>query len=195
MTRSRHALVAFLLLIAVSAADLGVTLHFNPSLSIEANPLVAQLGLQRAGLIASNALIVVVLGLGLLVYRQGPRNLPRIPAGDPWSHAAVGLYGRSMTRLQFWRAFLSCWPLPSNWHQFFRYAGFFTAWAVIAARVSAVFTWVAVHGYEWPWYGTLRERTAILGYPCLELLLGLLWGLFMIRVLAHSEYRLDHPGS
>jgi hypothetical protein len=193
MTRTGHALLAWLLLLTISVSDLWVTLYFNPSLSSEANPLVAQLGLERSGLIVSNAVIVALIGLGLWIYRQRPRGIPPLPARDPWAYAGVSLYRRQMTRLEFWRAFLLCWPLPSNGHQFFRFAGFFTAWAVVVARASAVFAWFANEELEWSWYLDIREAIAIGGYPCLELFIGLAFGVAMIPVLVHSEYRLDHP--
>lgn len=191
LTRKGHALTAFSLLLLVSVADLWVTFHFNPSLSAEANPLVATLGLDRFGLIASNASIVAVLGMGLLFYQRGPHIVPALAVSDYWEYAGLTLYGRRMTRTELWRAFLLCWPLPSNWHQFFRFAAYFCAWSIIAARISAVFTWFAIYGQDWTWYIALREVTAIAGYPCLELLVGLLTGTLMLRVLFRSEYLLD----
>jgi len=194
VTRKGFALIAFGLLLGVSVADLGVTLHFNPSLSSEANPLVAQLGLDRFGLIASNALILAVVGIGLILYQRGPRGIPRVPAKNPWAYAGLGLYGRPMSRFAFWKAFLLCWPLPSNWYQFFRFAGFFTAWAILAARVAAVFAWLAIHTLDWTWYLQVREATAVADYPCLELILGLVFGLAMIPAFVLSEFRLDRVG-
>lgn len=192
LTRRGHALTAFGLLLLVSFADLWVTLHFNPSLSVEANPLVAALGLDRFGLIASNALILLLLGAGLLFYQRGPRAIPPLPVSDHWEYAGLTLYGRRMTRGELWRAFLLCWPLPSNWHQFFRFSVFFTTWAIVAARTSAVLAWFAIYRLEWAWYLELREVTAIAGYPCLEVFAGLLAGTLMLRVLFRSEYLLDH---
>ena len=191
MTRKCHALIAFTLLLAVSIADLWITLHYNPTLSSEANPLVAKLGMKQFGLIASNLLIVASLGFAMLFYQKGSRSIPFIPVSDPWEYVGVTLYNKRMTKVELWRAFLLCWPLPSNWHQFFRFAGFLTVWTIVAARTSAVFAWIVIYGLNWASYDHFRELIVIAGYPCLELLIGLIVGAIMFRVLVLSEYQID----
>ena len=191
MTRKCHALIAFGLLLAISAADLWITLHYNPTLSSEANPLVAKLGLAQSGLIVSNLIIVVIIGLALLFYQKGPRGIPLIQVSDHWEYAGVTLYNKRMTRSELWRAFLLCWPLPSNWHQFFRFAGFLTAWTIVSARMAAVMTWILIFRFNWSWYDHFREILSIGDYPCLELLVGLAVGAIMFRPLLRSEYQLD----
>jgi len=47
-------IVTFISVSATRAADLATTLHFNPSLSREANPLSSVLGFDAAQLVAAN---------------------------------------------------------------------------------------------------------------------------------------------
>ena len=185
--------MSFNLLLIVSFADLWITLHYNPSLSSEANPLVASFGLAQAGLIFSNVLILALLGLALVIYQFGSRAIPPIPSSEPWEYFGISLYQKKMTRAELWRAFLPCWPLPSNWNQFFRYAGVLTVWTFIAARISAVMAWVLIYKLDWTWYDHFRGITAVAGYPCLELLIGLIVGALLFRPLVRHEFQMDHP--
>lgn len=194
MTRNQHALLAMSLLLAASILDMAVTLHFSPTLSREANPLVTGLGFGLAGLAAVNVLILVAIAGALAVYAKGPRSNPPVPAKDPWELAGLNLYGRSMSRSGFYGALLTGRPLPSDLRELVRLAGFITAWGVAAARLAAVAAWLLLSAKGFIPYKELRLHTQIAGHPLLELLIGLIVATVMIQVFACTEFRLADGG-
>lgn len=191
MFRKRPTLIALSLLITTSIADLWVTLHFNPNLSREANPLVAKLGFHALGLITANLVLISLLCFTLRLYFLGPRGISPTPITDPWGYAGMVLYNKPTTKSEFYRAMYFCWPLPASWHQFARFMGFLLSWGLIAARLAAVFSWFAIMKWHWSSYIHLRKLTVIRGYPCLELSLGLIVAVFMVRYFVLSEFNIE----
>ncbi|MCP4707550.1 MAG: hypothetical protein GY869_02905, partial [Planctomycetes bacterium] len=70
--RGLFVLISLLLTFAARAADFAVTMYYSLDLSAEANPLVSQLGLGWAALIAANILVLIILGAGAIFWWQRP---------------------------------------------------------------------------------------------------------------------------
>jgi hypothetical protein len=142
-----------LTLFAITAArpsDLATTFHYNPSLSHEANPIVAHFKADAQTMVVADILGVITLPFApLFVYWRGsPKRLTTTPE-SMWDFAGLYLYGRRMSRGQLLRAILLCWPLPKDWFQVLRLWGLAGSWAVVVGSFAAAFSWCALWGCRW----------------------------------------------
>jgi len=187
--RAIPALVSLLMISAARASDIASTFHFNPSLSSEANPLVAWWGASAPTLVLVNiGTVVAFLLIPLFLYwRYAPAPLATKPA-TAREFICQQLYGRTLSTPEFHRAMFMAWPLPKNWLQAVRWFGFVITGTMAFASFHAAFSWWAAHEWDLQWYNHLRYRTAIGGYPSLEIISAMTAGIFIAKHYCRMEF-------
>lgn len=187
--RAIPALVSLLMISAARASDMVSTFHFNPSLSSEANPLVAWWGVGAPSLVLINiSTVVALLLIPLFLYwRFSPAPLATKPA-TPRDFICQQIYGRSLSTPEFHRAMFMAWPLPKNWLQAARWFGFVITGTIAVASFHAAFSWWAAHEWNLQWYNHLRYRTAIGGYPSLEIISAMMAGIVIAKHYCRMEF-------
>ncbi len=166
-----------------------MTFHYNPSLSHEANPIVAQFGAGAHTMIIANLVgVIVLLFEPLLVYWRGsPKKLTTTPE-SMWDFAALYLYDRTMSRGQLLRAVVLCWPLPKDWLQVLRLWGLAGSWAVVVGSFAAAFSWWALWGLKSSAYRTMYSTLSIWNYPLILPIVALVGGVFGAIMFFRLEY-------
>jgi hypothetical protein len=147
------ALVTLLLLTAGRAVDIGTTLHFDPSLHREANPLVLLFGGGIGTLIASNVLIWLLFLVALFAFWRGPTLKLSRPSENfaeffrTWVRQVVGSR----------RPISHTLPGGSHWNeglQAIRLFGLGLSWAMILGSMLAAHAWFATRDAR----GTLFQQ-------------------------------------
>lgn len=171
MKRTVFTLMTFCILSAARASDIATTLHFNPTLSHEANPFVSVWGTHVRGLMWSNFLGILILQyLPLWIYwRYSSRRLCPFPLNIR-EFASLQLFRRILSKQEFLRASFLGVPMPKDLLQAVRLWGVAGSWTLAAGSCLAVFNWWAVWGWHWSEYGKFRATVSVGGYPMLELL-------------------------
>ncbi len=165
------AMVTFFSVTAARAADIATTLHLNPDLSREANPLVSVLGFDAGQLVVANSIAVLVFGIcPLLIYVVfGPARFDGQVDSIP-QYISIQLFRSKLSRSQFLRGvFLGC-PLPKNWLQTTRMIGFAYSWTLVFGSLQATFAWWATHHWGMEWYRQYRGIINFHNYPVIELI-------------------------
>ena len=172
--RTLPTLITLFAVIAARASDIATTFHFNPSLSHEANPIVARFGADAPTFVLTNALAVLVFILvPLYFYWRFPTAPLQSTPASLREFICLQLYGRILGPGEFYRAILMGVPFPKNWVQLFRFAGIALSWTVVFGSFLAVFSWWAIWGWRWHGYQHFRAAFAVGGYPTLDLFLCL----------------------
>jgi len=168
-TRFAVAAVAFLSVIAARWADLATTLHFNPTLSREANPFVSVFGLDTTQLIVTNVIGILAFVLApLLAYvRYAPASMEQTPQTLA-EYISIQLYRCNLEKKRLYHAIFLGWPLPKDWLQTTRLFGFTVSWTVVFASLVATFGWWATNQCGMEWYQAYRSLFSIRGYPVIE---------------------------
>lgn len=163
-------LITFSSVTVARAADIATTLHFNPSLSREANPLSSVLGFDAAQLVVSNLILVVLFLLVPLIFYvvRGPAKIME-KAHTLTEYMSIQLFRSKLERNCFLCGVFLGWPLPKNWLQATRVFGFAVSWAVVFASLQATFAWWATNQWGMDWYGQYRALLNFHGYPVIEL--------------------------
>ena len=172
MKRTVPTLITLLAVTAARASDLATTFHFNPSLSHEANPIVARFGADAPVLLLTNALAVTLFVLApLFCYWRFPAAPLSSRPASLRAFISLQLYGRDLGPDEFRRAALLGIPLPRNGVQLLRLMGIALSWTVVFGSFLAVFAWWATWEWHWQAYQRVRGFLAVGGYPILELVL------------------------
>mgnify|MGYP000784189563 CR=1 FL=1 len=128
--------------------DGALTYYHSPDLSMEGNPLVANLGFGWMALFIANALGLLLFVLTLRI--TCTYSLPIVQAKNWIEWDAKIFYGEYAKKI--WLLY----KLPKNWKVLFHAFGFAYAPAAIAARLILIMEWAVPH---WPaWYSALRHR-------------------------------------
>ncbi|MEM7147219.1 MAG: hypothetical protein AAF591_19035 [Verrucomicrobiota bacterium] len=182
--------MTFVSLSAARAADVTTTLHFNPSLSREANPLSSVLGFDALQLVVTNIVAVVVfLFVPLLVYIvYGPASMGE-KACSFREYVSLQLFRSKLERARFLRGVFLGWPLPKNWLQAVRVLGFALSWAIVIASLQATFAWWATNQWGLDWYGRYRALFSFRGFPVVELIPIVIVFFLMGFVFFRMEYK------
>lgn len=179
--------VTFLFVTAARAADLATTFHFDPTLSREANPVVAQFGAGAAGMLLANAAaLVALLFVPLLCFWLGQRPRFAQRPTDVWAFASLAFYRRLMPRRLLLRALITLWPLPKEWFQVCRAWGVVGSWAAGFASVVAALSWWAIASS--PSYHAIYAAIAFRQYPIIPLLAGLFGAAVGWRLFVSCEF-------
>ena len=170
-TRAIIGIVTLFSIVSARAADLVTTLHFNPSLSREANPFCSILGFDAAQLIASNLFgIVVFLLVPLFVYVvRSPAKMEE-KADSLTEYVSLQLFRSKLPRSRILSGVFLGWPLPKNWLQAIRLLGFALSWAIVFGSIQATFGWWATNHWGMDWYRQYRGIANFRGYPVIELI-------------------------
>jgi len=164
-------IVTFFSVAAARVADIATTLHFNPDLSREANPLSTVLGFDASLLIASNVIgVLLFVTIPLLVYVfYGPAKIDET-ACTLNDYISLQLYRDKLARTHLLRGLFLGWPFPRNWLQTTRVIGFALSWAVVFGSLQAAFAWWATNQWGMDWYKQYRASINFHGYPVLEII-------------------------
>lgn len=185
--RAVVAIVTFLSVAASRAADLATTLHFNPSLSEEANPLSSVYGFDVAQLVASNVIgVVVILLVPLLIYVVCAPARIEEKAESITQYVSLQLFRSKLPRTRVLCGIFLGWPLPKDWLQVLRVFGFAVSWGVVYAGLQATFGWWAKH-WEFDWYVQYRAISNLRGYPVIELIPSIA----VVYSMAYLFYRME----
>lgn len=185
-------IVTFFSVAAARAADLATTLHFNPDLSREANPLSSVLGFDASQLIASNVIgVLLFVMIPLLVYVfYGPAKIDE-RACILNNYISLQLFREKLSRTRLLCGLFLGYPLPRNWLQTTRVIGFALSWAVVFASLQAAFAWWATNQWGMDWYRQYRATINFRGYPVVELIPVLFVFYFMGYVLFRREFNTE----
>jgi len=188
--RSLTALVTLLTISAARAADIGSTLHFNPSLSKEANPIVAVFGAGLPTLMILNFVFVTLfLLIPLFLYWRYPAaTLPGQSPVNAREFISLQLYGRVLPAASFLRGIVLGFPFPRNRLQALRAIGFVLTWMVAFASFHAAFSWWAINAWKWHGYQQFRAGYSFNGYPLLEVTLAYAFGVVAAIRYARMEF-------
>lgn len=188
--RTLTALVTFLTISAARAADIGSTLHFNPSLSKEANPIVSVFGADLTTLLTFNfGTVILFLLLPLFLYWRFPAAaLPGQAPANAREFMSLQLYGRVLPAASFLRGVVLGFPFPKNKLQALRAIGFVLTWTVAFASFHAAFTWWAINAWELRGYQQFRAGYTFNGYPLLEVTLACAFGVVVAIRYARMEF-------
>lgn len=183
--------VSFLFVTAARAADLATTFHFDPTLSREANPIVAQFGAGAAVFLLVNVIgIVLVHILPLLCFWRGHRPRYPHPPANIWDFVSLTFYRRLMPRRELIRALVTCWPLPKDWFQVCRAWGVVGSWSIGVGSLAAALSWWAIASS--PSYHAIYAAMVVHRYPIIPLLAGVVgavpgWKFFVACEFAQHE--------
>jgi hypothetical protein len=133
------------LLTVARAADIATTLHFDPSLSHEGNPVVFLLGGGLFSLLFVNFAVWLLCATFVFAYWRGNSLGVRI------QHKSFGAFVRAWIDrvVRPRRSLRSTLPGGQYWHeglQAIRLVGLALAWAVIFGSATAVHAWFATYG-------------------------------------------------
>jgi len=171
MKRTTWMVTTLFAVTAARASDLATTFHFDPSLSREVNPIVAQLGGDAKALLLSNMIgVAVFLFIPLFWFWRCRSKRLTVSPTSLRDFASLLFYDRILPKWQLWSASLLGWPLPKDWSQVVRLWGFAGCWTVVFGGFLATFSWWAVSEWHWAWYQALRSALAPGNYPVIELL-------------------------
>ena len=164
-------IVTFSSVVAARAADLTTTLHFNPSLSREANPLCSVFGFDAAQLVASNVIGVMIFVLvPLLIYIVYPPAKIKETAHTLGEYSSLQIFRSKLKRIRLLSGMFLGWPLPKNWLQATRVFGFAASWAIVFGSLQATFAWWATNQWGMDWYKDYRGIINFYNYPVIELI-------------------------
>jgi len=170
-TRLVVAGLAFLSVTAARAADLVTTLHFNPTLSREANPFASVFGFDTAQLVVSNVIGVLAFVVApLLVYVMYPPSRREKTQQALGEYISLQLYRCRLEKRRLVPALCLGWPLPRDWLQATRAFGFAISWAVVFGSLQFTFGWWATNEWGMEWYKLYRSLFNFRGYPVIELI-------------------------
>ncbi len=175
MKRTIPTIVTLLAVVIARASDIASTLHFNPSLSREANPLVRLVGVQTGGrvgvMVLSNVVFVILAVVWPLwfYWRYPAAALPLQPK-NVREFASLQLFNRILPHGEFLRFCFLGVPFPKNRMQLARCFGFVISWTIVFGSFLAAFSWWARHAWHWHAYERYRASFAIGNYPVMELL-------------------------
>lgn len=187
-TRLVVAGVTLLSAASARAADLATTLHFNPTLSREANPLVSALGFDATQLIITNAICLLLFVLApLSIYalyaaarmEERPQTLAE--------YISLQLYRCRMEKRDLFRAIFLGSPLPKDWLQVTRAFGFVISWTVVFGSLQATFGWWATNQWEMEWYRIFRSVLNFRGYPVMEVITVLIF----VDIVGYLFFRME----
>lgn len=183
-------IVTFFSVTAARVADIATTLHFNPSLSREANPLSSVLGFDAAQLVTANLIGMVVLLLTplLLYVVRGPARLEE-QVESLTQYISLQLFRSKLPRNRVLCGVFLGWPLPKNWLQAARVLGFTLSWTVVFASLQATFAWWATNQWGMDWYRQYRGTINFHGYPVIEFIPVLLVFYSMGYLYFRKEFR------
>ena len=138
------------------AADIATTFAFSPDLSLEGNPLMADIGFE--GIIVVNLFVVVATSLLTYYWWRHPVEflLPQDP-DDFITFASMNYSGRRTSARQLLFAVL--FKLPKNWRMGVQLLGLALPVCLVVGSGMAVFSWFAVHEWHLPWYRSAYFRT------------------------------------
>jgi hypothetical protein len=166
MNRTLLTLVTFFAVSAARAADIATTFHFNPTLSHEANPIVACFGAGASTLLLTN-LLATFLFLFVPLYcfwRFPAAPMPSTPA-NLREFVCLQLYGRVLPHGEFCCAIFLGMPLPKKWLQLLRFCGVALSWTIVFGSCLAVFSWWALWEWRWQGFNRIWAASCIGGYP------------------------------
>lgn len=190
MKRTALFFVTLFAVLSARAADVATTYHFSPTLHLEANPIVRNLGAGWPVLLLTNvAAVVVFLLVPLWYYWCGPAKRLDVPPASVWDFTARSLYNRPMSKRRLVATMMCGWPLPRDWRQTTRYFGFTMSWMVVVASWLAVLSWWAQSSWHWQAFGVFRRAFSIGHFPCFELAGALLAGVVLSMVYFRAEHR------
>lgn len=188
MNRTPVAAATFLSLIVARAADLVVTLHLNPSLDREANPIVRCFGGGVWSLIIASATLIAILSAGLFLFvRDRSVVISRILRIS--FSRFVFLWGREVIGSR--DSFAKWMPGGERWShsvQALRLFSLALSWAIIWGSVAAVGAWVAFledSGSLQAFFAGLLVNS-VPGTPYVMAFLGFLFGVILFFI---AEWR------
>lgn len=146
MNRTWLASVTFFLFIATRVADLAVTLHFNPSLDREANPIVRIFGGGAASLATASFILILFLSAGLFLFWRGGglrRTEDQSEAFPKFVVTWLRDVARGRDRFREWMPGGARWPHSV---QALRLTSVALSWAMILGSVGAIGAWIGLQG-------------------------------------------------
>jgi hypothetical protein len=190
MKQFKVAVISLLFATTARAADMVTTFHFNPSLDREANPWVSVLGADwTLLLVAQLAGLLAFVFIPLALYCRWPSKRLATRPRTAWEFASLCLYNQPMSKGKLIRAIALGWPLPRDWRQVLRLAGFSFPWAIGACSWMCVFSWWAINSWRFDRYQAFRSTLQVGGYPLVELLVAVLAFFMAIMVFFRLEYQ------
>jgi len=188
------ALITLLLLTAGRAVDIGTTLHFDPSLHREGNPLVLLFGGGIGTLIASNLLIWLLFLVSLFAFWRGP-TLKLSRSSQNFTEFFL-TWVRQVVASR--RPISHTLPGGSHWNeglQAIRLFGLGLSWAMILGSMLAAHAWFATRDAR----GTLFQQAySTLHFGKLSLLIYLVMPIGFVlggTIFFLSEYHSMRIGS
>ena len=137
-------ILTLLLLTCGRVADIGTTLHFDPSLRREGNPVILLFRGGVGALVTSTVAVWILCTIGLIAFWRGPGlRVPRHPKNF-----------RGFVRIWLRRVVQSRYPISqtlpggSHWNeglQAIRFAAVALSWGLIFGCVAAIHAWVATN--------------------------------------------------
>lgn len=198
MTRNSRTIVTALAVILGRVSDTGSTLHFNFSdtasalslnspLSNEGSPIISITGNGARTLVLTNILaVLVLLFLPLWLYWRYPVQTCSATPANLREFISLQFYKRILPKREFFRAFW--FKLPKDWLQTGRLFGFVVCWSAVGGSFMATFNWWALWGWNWRAYEEFRDRLLVWGYPVLEPLAALVFGLIAGYIFFKTEF-------
>ena len=190
MTRARIFFITAAALIVARASDLLTTFHFNPSLSLEANPVVLVFGGGIASLIAITVIVSAVEIVSLVVFWRGRALVLRGSVPDTATGFVRLWLKRVLLDRQPFTAYLPGGSRSNEGLQSVRLFGVGLSWALIFASLTGVYSWVAIWRNHHPGYKAVFSYIAIGRFslfPATVALLGFLFGASLFFQSEHLE--------
>jgi hypothetical protein len=187
MDRNVLTAITFLGVVAARAADFAITLHFDPTLATDGNPLVRNFGAGVRGMLLANILTMsIMLFVPLLCFWRGRRPHFEQPPSDIWQFLSITFYRRLLPRRKLLCALFLGWPLPKDWFQVCRVCGVTISWGVTFSSIVAAASWWANRSF--PWYDNLYGTLSFRNFPLLLLIAALPGMLFGLILYLSCEY-------
>ncbi|MFM7057498.1 MAG: hypothetical protein ACKO2P_11315 [Planctomycetota bacterium] len=188
MDHKTAAVVSGIAVVVSRIADIGSTFYFDPSLSTEANPLVSYFGLGAPGLLAANVIATAILLFALYICaRCPPLSSAAAEATTLRDFSCLQVYGRRLSRKEFFTALLLMVPKIRNWRPLLRMAVWSLSWMLSIVHLHHAFSWWALSHFRWDGYSRFRAQTAVWNYPMLEAI----GGIVLLHVFAIIAVRWD----
>ncbi|MGN6546235.1 MAG: hypothetical protein ACTHK7_14370, partial [Aureliella sp.] len=108
-------------------------------------------------MVALNIAVVAAFALCTFYWWRAPLSC-NMPEGhnDVWAFASHNYFGRVHGPTAFVWRFLSAWP--KNWRMAMQLIGVSGPVTIIAVSALAVFSWFALHAWQWHWYRAVYGR-------------------------------------
>lgn len=178
--------------VASRLADIGSTYYFIPELGIaeEANPLVSIARFQWIELL----IFQFILGVGVILfaayYSFGRTEPVQCKSHSLRTYASICLFNQDLEISRFLRGLFLGYPIPTNWHQLFRFYGFTLIVSLTAASYFAAASWWMNHYFQISWFTYLYQASGGVGnYPLIVVYFGLFVSLIASYYFFWSEHR------